>query len=110
MTRTLVAALLTLGDPARLTDGYLFHRRIATIEAPAVLRRTRRSGASALVVDSIGAALLGPWIVLRPPALPVLGMLQQPPGGIDYGPPRSMLQAYLDRLANRRARILTVAS
>jgi hypothetical protein len=31
MTRTLVTALLTLGDPARLTDGYLFHRRIADL-------------------------------------------------------------------------------
>src|SRR5205085_8716010 len=29
MTRTLQAALLTLGDPGRLTGGYLYHRRMA---------------------------------------------------------------------------------
>src|ERR671930_149583 len=29
MTRTLVVALLTLGDPGRLTGGYLYHRRMA---------------------------------------------------------------------------------
>ncbi|MBV9174935.1 MAG: hypothetical protein JOZ81_33145, partial [Chloroflexi bacterium] len=34
MTRTLRAILLTLGDPGKLTGGYLFHRRLAEL-APA---------------------------------------------------------------------------
>ena len=133
MTRTLTVALLTLGDPGRLTGGYLFHRRIsdlaaqndgriefvsfpdrqfplAAVDAPAVLRRAQATGALALVVDSICAAFLGPWLTLRAPRLPIIAMLHQPPGGIDYGPPRSTVQAWLDRLAYRRARLLMVAS
>ena len=31
MTRTLLAALITLGDPGRLTGGYLYHRRLAEL-------------------------------------------------------------------------------
>jgi glycosyltransferase involved in cell wall biosynthesis len=37
-------------------------------------------------------------------------MLHQPPGGIDYGPPRVWFQAGLDRLAYRKASRLLVAS
>ena len=40
----------------------------------------------------------------------MVGMLHQPPGGIDFGPPRSSIQAILDRLAYTRARRLLVAS
>ena len=133
MTRTLVVALLTLGDPGRLTGGYLYHRRMAEAaprydaridfvsfperpfplaarDAPAVLRHARSLGAQALVLDSIAAAFLGPWLVARRPALPLIGMLHQPPGGIDDGPLRTAVQAFLDRLAYRRARRLLVAS
>lgn len=133
MTRTLVIALLTLGDPERLTGGYLYHRRLAelapehgarldfvsfperpfplaALDAPAVLRRARRLDAQALVLDSIAAAFLGPWLLVRPPRLPLVGMLHQPPGGIDHGPLRTALQARLDRLAYRHARRLLVAS
>jgi len=133
MTRTLVVALLTLGDPGRITGGYLYHRRIADLaprsgariefvsfperpfplavrDAPAVLRRARSAGAHALVIDSIVAALLGPWLSLQRPHLPLIGMLHQPPGGIDHGHLRTAVQAYLDRLAYRRARRLLVAS
>jgi glycosyltransferase involved in cell wall biosynthesis len=133
MTRTLVVALLTLGDPRRLTGGYLFHRRIAelaprhgariafvsfpdrpfplaTLDAPRLLRRAHATGARALVLDSICAAFAGPPLAVWPPRLPLIGMLHQPPGGIDYGPPRSTVQAWLDRLAYRRTRLLMVAS
>src|SRR2546423_5263418 len=133
MTRTLVVALLTLGDPGRLTGGYLSHRRMAEAaprydariaflsfperpfplaarDAPAVLRRARALGARALVLDSIAAAFLGPWLVTRRPELPLIGMLHQPPGGIDAGPLRTALQAFLDRLAYRRACSVLVAS
>lgn len=146
MTRTLQIALLTLGDPGRLTGGYLYHRRMAELAsrhaarinfisfpelpfplaafaAPAVLGRARRVGAQVLVVDSIAAAFLGPWLLAggtqrgrhesRPnevARLPLLGMLHQPSGGIDHGPLRTALQARLDRLAYSRCRLLMVAS
>jgi glycosyltransferase involved in cell wall biosynthesis len=133
MTRTLVAALVTLGDPGTLSGGYLFHRRLAelastqdarlvfvsfprrpfplaVIDAPLVLRAASRRTAQVLVLDSIAAAFLGPWLSLTRPRQPIVGMLHQPPGGIDYGPPRSVIQAGLDRLAYRHARRLLVAS
>src|SRR5947199_5469923 len=73
MTRMLVAALLTLGDPGRLTGGYLYHRRmaeaaprhaariefvsfperpfpLALLDAPRVLGRARTQGAQVLVL------------------------------------------------------------
>ena len=133
MTRTLTVALLTLGNPGRLTGGYLYHRRmaelaprqaarlhfvsfpdrafpLAALAAPRVLRQARALGAEVLVLDSIAAAFLGPWLVGRSTTLPLVGMLHQPPGGIDYGPPRSTLQAGLDRLAYRKTPLLMVAS
>jgi glycosyltransferase involved in cell wall biosynthesis len=129
----LTLALLTLGDPGRLTGGYLYHRRLAEVapqsqariafvsfperpfplaalDAPRVLGRACRLGAHALILDSIVAAFLGPWLAFRPPPLPLIGMLHQPPGGIDHGPVRTALQVRLDRLAYRRARRLLVAS
>jgi len=132
MTRTLAVALITLGDPARLTGGYLFHRRLAEL-APAhnatlmfasvpdrpfplaisdgfqILRAAERE-ADAVVLDSIAAAFVGPALALREPHRPLLGMLHQPPGGIDHGAVRTRLQAVLDRLAYTRARRLMMAS
>jgi glycosyltransferase involved in cell wall biosynthesis len=129
----LVIALLTLGNPDRLTGGYLYHRRmaelasqhnariafvsfperpfpLATLDAPLVLRRTLLLGAQALVLDSIAAAFLGPWLVLWRPPVPLIGMLHQPPGGIDHRFLRTFLQVRLDRLAYSRAYRLLVAS
>ena len=83
---------------------------LAAVDAPAVLRRARALGAHALVLDSIVAAFLGPWLAARPPAVPLVGMLHQPPGGIDHGPLRTGVQARLDRLAYRRVGRLLVAS
>lgn len=129
----LLVALVTLGDPRRLTGGYLYHRRmaalagrhgarvefvsvpvrpfpLAALDAPAVLSRATRLGAGAIVLDSIAAAFMGPWLSIVAPAMPLVAMLHQPPGGIDDGPPRSSVQALLDRLAYRRASRLLVAS
>jgi glycosyltransferase involved in cell wall biosynthesis len=125
-------ALITLGDPRTLTGGYLYHLRMAelaprhdarlrfvsfperpfpmaALDAPRVLRAAQH-GVDALVLDSIAAAFLGPWLTLRAPEVPLVAMLHQPPGGIDFGPLRSRLQAPLDQLAYRQARILLVAS
>jgi glycosyltransferase involved in cell wall biosynthesis len=133
MTRILRVALLTLGDPGTLTGGYLNHLRMAQLApqhdariefvsfperpvplaiaaAPAVIAQARRRGADVVVLDSIAAAFLGPWLGWRAPRWPLLAMLHQPPGGIDYGPLRSTVQAGLDRLAYRHARRLLVAS
>jgi glycosyltransferase involved in cell wall biosynthesis len=129
MTRILTVSLVTLGDPSRLTGGYRYHRRMAelapahgatvrfvsfpdrpfplpTVAGPYVLRHTR---ADVLVLDSIAAAFLGPWLPRRP-RTPLVGSLHQPPGGIDHGPLRRSVQAPMDRLAYRRARLLVVAS
>ena len=129
MTRILTVALVTLGDPGRLTGGYRYHRRMAelapacgadvvfvsfpdrpfplpALAGPAVLRQAK---ADVLVLDSIAAACLGPWLRRRR-GRPVVGSLHQPPGGIGHRPLRRTLQAPLDRWAYRRARLLVVAS
>ena len=125
--------LVTLGDPGRLTGGYLYHLRMAAAAPrhgariefasfaerpfplpvlgwPRVLARARRVGAAAILLDSIAAAFAAPWLAARPPELPVVGVLHQPPGGIDHGRRRTRLQAPVDRLAYRGARRLIVAS
>src|SRR5215216_5560769 len=129
MTRTLTVSLVTLGDPGRLTGGYRYHRRMAelapacgasvrfvsfpdrrfplpALAGPSVRRQTR--AADVVALDSIAAAYLGPWLARR--GVPVVGSLHQPPGGIDHGRLRRAVQAPLDRLAWRRARLLVVAS
>jgi glycosyltransferase involved in cell wall biosynthesis len=133
MTDPLRIALITLGDPNTLTGGYLYHRRMADLaprfdarivfvsfperpfplavsDARSVLRQAGRLHARVLLLDSICAAFLGPWLVRNDPPVPLVGMLHQPPGGIDFGPPRAAVQAWLDRLAYRRAHRLLVAS
>jgi glycosyltransferase involved in cell wall biosynthesis len=129
MTRILTVSLVTLGDPGRLTGGYRYHRRMAelapacgaavrfvsfpdrpfplpTLAGPAVLRQAQ---ADVVVLDSIAAAFLAPWLPGRPRA-PLVGSLHQPPGGIDHGPLRRAVQAPMDRLAYRHTRLLLVAS
>jgi glycosyltransferase involved in cell wall biosynthesis len=130
MTRTRLA-LLTLGDPERVTGGYLFHRRLADraqrhgmeIEfvsvpdlplawamtaGPRWLRHRAIKDADALVLDSIAAAPAAPWLSLV--RGPLLGMLHQPPGGMDSGAAARWLRAPFDRWAYRRAELLMVAS
>jgi glycosyltransferase involved in cell wall biosynthesis len=122
-------SLITLGDPNRPTGGYLFHLRLAEAapshEAelrfvslpdkhfllPILSGRTavtRGAAADVVVVDSIAARFVGPW--LGAVTTPVLGMLHQGPGGIDSGPMRTKLRAWLDRRAYGRMKALFVAS
>jgi glycosyltransferase involved in cell wall biosynthesis len=128
----LTVSLVTLGDPGTMTGGYLYHRRIADLApsfdarvgfvsvpawrfplpvaaGPTVLRSVVRQRPDALLLDSIAAAFLGPSLWRRPP-VPLVGILHQPPGGIDHGRVRSRLQAVLDRRAYRHAARLLVAS
>ncbi|MEW6471386.1 MAG: glycosyltransferase family 4 protein [Actinomycetota bacterium] len=128
-------SLVTLGDPGQLTGGYLYHRRMAEAAAehdaavrfvsfpatpfptPALWGR-RVVGAAAdradvVVVDSIAAAFLGPWIGSfrrRPRPVPLAAIVHQPPGGIDHGPLRAVPQAWLDRRLYRRAARILAAS
>jgi glycosyltransferase involved in cell wall biosynthesis len=124
------ASLITLGDPEQLTGGYLYHRRLAALAAehdadlrfeslPRVLFplgvlparrvvRAARRDVDVVVIDSIGAGLVAPW--LRRVDTPVVAMLHQVPGGIDHGPLRSAVQSRLDVRAYRHVRLLLVAS
>ncbi|HEY2595104.1 MAG TPA: glycosyltransferase, partial [Chloroflexota bacterium] len=129
MTRTLRAVLITLGDPMQLTGGYLFHRRLAelapahaatldfesfqerpfpwgVVDARQVIRRVEARQPDAVIMDSIVA-----WcLAFAAPRPPMLGMLHQPPGGIDFPRARTNVQRRLDRLAYRHLRRLLVAS
>ncbi|MFL5686165.1 MAG: glycosyltransferase family 4 protein [Chloroflexota bacterium] len=130
MTRTRVA-LLTVGDPSRMTGGYLFHRRLADrarehgaelrfvsipdlplpwamAAGPAwLLARVTRS-ADLLVLDSIAASAASPW--LGQVRAPIVGMLHQPPGGIGAPPVQRRLRAVFDRHAYHACKLLMVAS
>jgi glycosyltransferase involved in cell wall biosynthesis len=129
----LVLPLLTLGDPQRLTGGYLYHLRMAeaaarhgakivflsfperpfptaALRAPGTFRQARALRADAILLDSIAAAFAAPWLALRTPRTPVVAILHQPPGGIDHGAWRMRVQARLDRLAYRRTLQFIVAS
>src|SRR5438105_12776532 len=98
------AVLVTLGDPGRLTGGYLFHRRLAELapgfdaaltftsfpdrafpaavfDAPHVFASIARERPDVVVLDSIAAAFAAPWLALREPTTPWLAMAHQPPGG-----------------------------
>lgn len=123
----LTICLITLGDPATLTGGYRYHRRMAELAARNDARLTFASlpprlpfrhgrrvlraaaGADVVLVDSIAAAYLAPWIALRRPRR-LIAIVHQPPGGIDHAPPRSWVQAWLDRLVYRRCDRVIVAS
>ena len=129
----LVLPLLTLGDPNRLSGGYLYHLRMAeaapvhgarvvflsfpdrafplgAVSGPAIVRRATSLGASALLVDSIVAALAWPALSRARLRVPVVGVLHQPPGGIDHGAVRTRLQAPCDLRMWRRADLLIAAS
>ena len=129
----LVLPLITLGDPHRLSGGYLYHLRIAeaapahkaqirflsfpewpfplaALRGPAMLRRAEERGASAVLLDSIAAAFAGPALTMHRPGVPLIGVLHQPPGGIDHPAVRAAAQAPLDRLALGRADVLIAAS
>src|SRR6266566_4766823 len=165
MTRTLLVSLVTLGDPGRLTGGYLYHRRMAELapehgaelrfvsvpERPfplpalagrKVLRRALRPARAAppatpapraapadgaggpagggradvVVLDSIAAAFLGPWLALGRLPVPLVGSLHKLPAGrILVVPPGRDVAAAPgapagDLRQGRRAALLCVAN
>jgi hypothetical protein len=74
-----------------------------------VLRALARRRPDVLVLDSIAAAFLGPWVG-RCPLPPLVAILHQPPGGIDHAAIHRRVQSALDRRAYRHAARLLVAS
>jgi glycosyltransferase involved in cell wall biosynthesis len=130
MTRTRVT-LLTVGDPHRVTGGYLFHRRLADrapkhgadfrfvsipdlplpwaiAAGPAWLLAPATRSADVLVLDSIAAGAAAPW--LGRVRAPIVGMLHQPPGGMDAPQVQRRFRIPFDRRAYRACEILMVAS
>ncbi len=124
---------MTQGDPKTLTGGYLYHWRVAelagghgariefvsfpswsfpwpVLSGGRVLREVSRLGCEAILLDSICAGYLAPWLALGRCPVPVLGILHQGPGGIGQSAWRTRLQAPLDRWAYRYTRKLLVAS
>ncbi len=123
--------LLTVGDPSRVTGGYLFHRRVAAraqdngadmrfvsipdlplpwaaAAGPAWLLAPATRSADVLVLDSIAASAAAPW--LGRVRAPIVGMLHQPPGGIDAHPVLRRFGIPFDLRAYRACKVLMVAS
>jgi glycosyltransferase involved in cell wall biosynthesis len=130
---TFTVSLVTVGDPDTMTGGYLYHRRVADRAAAndaridfrslptsrfplpllagrSLMARIRRERPDVVLLDSIAAAFVGPWLGSGSGLPPVVAILHQPPGGIDHGGLRRSLQARLDRTAYRHVSRLLVAS
>jgi glycosyltransferase involved in cell wall biosynthesis len=128
---TFTVSLVTVGDPDTMTGGYLYHRRVADratandaridfrslptsrfplplLAGRALMARIRRERPDVVLLDSIAAAFVGPFLGSGLP--PVVAILHQPPGGIDHGGVRRPVQARLDRMAYGRVARLLVAS
>lgn len=126
-------ALVTLGDPSRLTGGYLYHRRLAELAprhgaridfvsfpgwpfplprlaARRVGRRVTALAADVVLLDSIAAAHYRHPPERGAARRPLVAILHQPPGGIGHGRLRSAVQAWLDARAYRPAALLLAAS
>jgi glycosyltransferase involved in cell wall biosynthesis len=121
---------VTLGDPNRRTGGYRYHRMIAEAAAdhraeirfaslaaipwplPALAGgralRAAADGADAILLDSIAAGFVAPWVART--TKPVVAVVHQPPGGIGGGRIRRMVERPLDGLAYRSAMGAIVAA
>lgn len=126
-------AVITEGDPDRVSGGSLYHRRIADLakdhgsemrfvsvperifplaaaDGPAVVR-SAAADADVVVVDSLASNTLGPLLGLGlGRRLPMVGSIHQPLGGMGLGRVRRTVQARFDRLAWARCRRLVLPS
>ena len=115
-----IVSLVTLGSPDQLTGGYLYHRRMADVAGDhdaridfveARFAHDPLAGpADAILIDSIAAAVVAPWLWRRRAHRPLAAILHQPPGGIDHGVLRRGAQRPLDRAVYRRCALLLAAS
>jgi glycosyltransferase involved in cell wall biosynthesis len=122
MSENLRLSLITVGDPTRLTGGFLYHHRVrqkaplmrGEIEVlslpdlrfplpilglPRILWSLYRSPPDVVLLDSLAAAFVAPALPLVAQHTPILAMVHQVPGGIDHGPLRRAIQHRLDNLA-----------
>jgi glycosyltransferase involved in cell wall biosynthesis len=123
--------LVTLGDPARLTGGYLYHRHMAELASenraalsfvsfpdwrfplPAlggagVSRQIGAQRSDVVVIDSIVAAFAAPWLRRFPARLAAI--VHQSPGGVGHGPVRGTIQRKFDLITYRNCERIVVAS
>lgn len=75
---------------------------------PAWLNHPDLRAADAVVLDSIAAAPAAPW--LKRVSAPIIGMLHQPPGGMEGSALARAVRTPLDRSAYRQMALLMVAS
>jgi glycosyltransferase involved in cell wall biosynthesis len=125
--------LVTLGKPTRLTGGYLYHWRLSelaprhgatlqfvsfpelpfplpTLAGPLVVAGVRAMQPDAILLDSIAAAFMAPFLRFLPRRVPLVGILHQSAGGIDHGSWRTRLQAQADNYVYRHCARLLIAS
>ena len=74
------------------------------------MRQVAQQDPDVVLVDSIVAGYLAPWLAVRRPAWPLAAILHQPPGGIDQGPLQHAVRARLDIATYRRVGLLVLAS
>src|SRR5256885_408290 len=67
---------------------------LAMLDARTILGQLKAS--DAVLLDSIVAGVVAPWLGSLGSSPPVVAVIHQQPGGVDYWPVRSALQARLD--------------
>jgi glycosyltransferase involved in cell wall biosynthesis len=117
---TVVVSLITRGSPNEVTGGHLYHRRMAEaasargarIEFVSTgLRNPLPHAHGVVLVDSLAAWSVAPWVLSRRQARrPIAAILHQPPGGVGQGRLRTAVQRPVDQLLYRRCDVLIAAS
>jgi glycosyltransferase involved in cell wall biosynthesis len=109
--------LVTRGSPDALSGGHLYHRHLLEA-APAcgvslriVEASTRRPPPTAdvVVVDSIAAGFVAPWIIARRPRR-WAAIAHQQPGGVDGRPAARAVRRALDGFVYRRCQLVLAVS
>jgi glycosyltransferase involved in cell wall biosynthesis len=114
-------SLVTSGPPDLLTGGHLYHRRMqqragahgVVMERVSVrrLRNPFRRAGRVVLVDSLVAWAVLPWVLVGAHhGRPLAAIVHQPPGGVDHGRVRRVLQGPLDRALYRRCSLLIATS
>ncbi|CAN5817041.1 hypothetical protein BH20ACT4_BH20ACT4_08960 [soil metagenome] len=116
----LAVSLVTRGSPAELTGGHLYHRRMAERAAgreatlsfvdAARFRDPLCTPADVVLVDSITAWSVPPWLWRRRQHPPLAAILHQAPGGVGTSRTRRAWQRPLDRALYRHCRLLIATS
>ncbi len=110
--------IVTRGSPSQVSGGHLYHRRMAERAAArdarlrfvstTAVRNPWRHATGVVLVDSLVAAAVAPWVWRRPRDRPLAAIIHQPPGGIGNSPRRTSWQRRLDCALYRRCDLLIV--